>query len=152
MEAVPGLVRELYAVVTRLEEQFPGRSFTPDGHLVGSLGEGLAAHAFGLQLMTASNEGYDAVAPDGRTVEVKATQGTAVAVQAHVAVPEALLVLRLGRDGTATTVYNGPAAAVWEHAGKPQKNGQRRIGLATLRRLMADVPAGDRLRQVRPLP
>ncbi len=40
---IPSLVQELYSIVDRLEELFPGRRFTPDGHLVGSIGEVLAA-------------------------------------------------------------------------------------------------------------
>ena len=41
VEKVPGLVGELYALVAQLEALFPGRRFTPDGHLVGSIGEEL---------------------------------------------------------------------------------------------------------------
>jgi hypothetical protein len=29
---------------------FPGRHFTPDGHMVGSFGEALAAHHYGIEL------------------------------------------------------------------------------------------------------
>jgi hypothetical protein len=39
----PELIRELYAVVRQLEEMFPGRPFTPDGHMVGSLAECLGS-------------------------------------------------------------------------------------------------------------
>ena len=43
IHAIPSLVQELYSIVDRLDELFPGRRFTPDGHLVGSIGEVLAA-------------------------------------------------------------------------------------------------------------
>lgn len=33
------LVKQLYATVKELEAMFPGRHFTPDGHMVGSLKE-----------------------------------------------------------------------------------------------------------------
>ena len=33
------LVKQLYITVNELEVMFPGRHFTPDGHMVGSLGE-----------------------------------------------------------------------------------------------------------------
>ena len=36
-------IRELYAITKELELQFPGRKFTPDGQLVGSIGEVLVA-------------------------------------------------------------------------------------------------------------
>ena len=33
------LMTRLYDVVRELEAMFPGRYFTPDGHMVGSIGE-----------------------------------------------------------------------------------------------------------------
>ncbi len=36
---IPGLVSQLYAKVRELENLLPGRRFTPDGDLVGSIGE-----------------------------------------------------------------------------------------------------------------
>lgn len=44
------LVEQLYATVNELEDIFPGRHFTPDGHMVGSLGECLVADAYNLEL------------------------------------------------------------------------------------------------------
>ena len=58
---------------------FPGRHFTPDGHMVGSLGECLVADAYNLELMPASNLGYDALTETGLKVEIKATQAKSVA-------------------------------------------------------------------------
>ena len=40
------LVAELHAITAELESLYPGRRFTPDGHLVGSLGEVTAADLF----------------------------------------------------------------------------------------------------------
>ena len=40
---VGSLLGDLYRIVDRLEGLFPGRKFTPDGHLVGSIGEAHAA-------------------------------------------------------------------------------------------------------------
>ena len=146
VDRVPHLVATLYEVVEQLEALFPGRSFTPDGHLVGSLGECLAADTFGLTLNAASTEGYDAVASDGRRVEIKATQRSSVALSVvDKVLAEILLVLQLHPDGTFAVVYNGPAQPAWDAAGKPQKNGQRRISLATLRRLDASLEPVERI-------
>ena len=99
----PALVRELYTVVERISVMFPGRHFTPDGHLVGSLGEALAKHFYGLELAPASTQGYDGTR-DGKKVEVKTTQGAAVALSSG---PEHLLVFRLLPDGSFEEHYNG---------------------------------------------
>ncbi|WP_408860888.1 DUF6998 domain-containing protein [Acidiphilium sp.] len=36
---LPDAVARIYEAVAELERQYPGRKFTPDGHLVGSIGE-----------------------------------------------------------------------------------------------------------------
>jgi len=122
---------------------FPGRRFTPDGHLVGSLGEALASYHYGMVLSNASTECHDGICGQ-RRVQVKATQGTRVALTAS---PDFLLVLRLKRDGSFIEEYNGPGAPVWALVcDKPRpKNGQYQISLGTLRRLMPTVAARDRL-------
>lgn len=141
-DQVPELVRRLYSLVAEFEALFPGRKFTPDGHLVGSIGEVLAAHRYDLSLYPASSEAHDGSARDGRQVEIKATQGDTVALRAE---PQHLIVLHLNKEGHSTEVFNGPGAPVWAHCGAMQKNGQRPVSLSRLRKLMAQVPDSHRL-------
>jgi hypothetical protein len=141
-DQVPKLVRRLYSLVAEFEALFPGRKFTPDGHLVGSIGEVLAAHRYALSLCPASSEAHDGTTKDGRQVEIKATQGSTVALRAE---PQHLIVLHLNKEGHATEVFNGPGALVWSNCGAMQKNGQRPVSLARLRKLMAEVPASQQL-------
>ena len=141
-ERVPELVRKLYALVAEFEALFPGRAFTPDGHLVGTIGEVLAAYRYNLSLHAASNEGHDATAPDGRQVEIKATQGRSVALRGE---PELLIVLQLAKDGSVAEVFNGPGNLVWQQCGAIQKNGQRPISVSKLRALMHEVPLSQRV-------
>jgi hypothetical protein len=146
----PALIRELYDVVRRLTTMFPGRHFTPDGHLIGSIGEALANHYYGVQLAPASTYGYDGIR-DGKKVEVKATQGASVSLSSE---PEHLLVFRLLPDGGFEEHYNGPGAPVWASLAtrKPTKNGQQQVRLTILRALMSQSKAKDALEPVRPLP
>jgi len=146
IETVPELVREIYAIVAKLEAAFPGRHFTPDGHLVGSLGEVLAAHYYDLELMPASVVAHDATTRDGRHVQIKATQVDRVALRADC---DWLLVLTLDAQGGFDEIYNGPGAPVWAAAGRMQSNGQRSISLSKLRALNSAVVDGDRIKQAR---
>jgi hypothetical protein len=141
-ETVASLVRELYAIVRRLEAEYPGRPFTPDGHLVGSIGEVLAAGRYGLRLLPPSTERHDAVAGDGRLVQIKATGTKSVGLYSP---PDYLIVLQLDEQGGAQEVYNGPGGPVWERCGKMQKTGQRMIAVSTLRRLNEEVLEGERV-------
>jgi len=134
--------------VKKLEDLFPGRKSTPDGHLVGSLGEGLASHKYGLDLLPNSTELHDAKAPDGRLVQIKATQGRSVALRGSKP-PDHLLVLKLNRNGSADEVFNGPGDLAWAKAGARGSNGQRPISLSMLAMLMKDVPQDARLPVVR---
>jgi hypothetical protein len=115
IDHIPGIVQRLYALVGELHHHFPGRRFTPDGHLVGSLGEVLAAYHYDLELLPASTAGHDARSRDGRLVQVKATQGARVAIRSE---PDHLLVLRLLQDGTIEEVYNGPGGLAWARLGR----------------------------------
>jgi hypothetical protein len=141
------LIGQLYRVVAELEKEFEGHRFTPDGHLVGSIGEVVAAYAFSLTLLPASNAIHDAQSPDGRLVQIKLTGGTGgVSLYSE---PQHLLVLQL-RATRFVTVYNGRGSVAWENCGRPQKNGQRTVSLAKLRKL--EPTESDRLMQVNPFP
>src|SRR5947207_12082975 len=105
MSDCPGLIRQLYSVVAELQSLYPGRPFTPDGHLVGSIGEVLAQSLYDLQLLPCSTADHDAVTRDGRKVQIKATQTDRVSLYSR---PDHLLVLRLLRDGSTEEVFNGP--------------------------------------------
>ena len=78
----PQRLRAIYDAVDELETMFPGRHFTPDGHLVGSPGEALAAHHYQLELLPASARCHDCIC-DGRSVQIKATQGNRIAISSQ---------------------------------------------------------------------
>lgn len=138
---------QLYSTVNELEAMFPGRHFTPDGHLVGSLGECLVADAYGLKLKTASNKGYDAITPNGLRVEIKATQSNSVSFRSE---PQHTIIIKIMRDGTFEEIYNGPGSVVWQQfKGKRlPSNGQYQISLNKLRRLNEKVSQADRVSRV----
>lgn len=139
-------LEDLYKASEGLGMLFPGRKFTLDGHLVGSIGEVVAAYMFNLELTPGSTMGHDAKAPDGRSVEIKFTQGRSVGMRHE---PEHLIVLHRPKGGPVRIVYNGPGAQVWNAAGKMQKNGQRQISLAVLTNLAERALDRDRLPEVR---
>jgi len=138
------LVSEIYSIVRQLEEMFPGRPFTPDGHLVDSLGECLVADAYGLELMPPSNLGFDAKAPDGRLVEIKATQTQRVAFRSC---PNFFIIIRIHLDGSFDEVLNGPGDIIWNCFKNKQipRNGQFQIALSQLAMLQLAVPAEERI-------
>lgn len=140
-------MKKLYATVNELETLFPGRHFTPDGHMVGSLGESLVADAYGLELKTASNKGFDALTTSGLEVEIKATQANRVAFRCK---PAHAIVIKILNDGTFEEVFNGPGAVVWNQfeSKKLPSNGQFQISLSKLKALGDSIPQSDRVSRV----
>jgi hypothetical protein len=79
---LPEPVAAIYRAVSDLEALYPQRRFTPDGHLVGSIGEVVAAKALGLTLHRASYPGHDAFDSDG-DVQIKMTGGPVSGTLCH---------------------------------------------------------------------
>jgi len=141
----PEIIKLIYSAVAELGSMFPGRHFTPDGHMVGSIGEALAAHYYGLTLNPASTKGFDAV-KHGKKIEIKATQGNRVAFRSC---PEYALVLRIDKNGHFTEYFNGPGYLIWrEFEGKNRpSNGQFQISLKKLAELNSQVPESERIKR-----
>lgn len=141
------LVDQLFQITAELSEM-TGRPFTPDGHLVGSLGEVIAANAYGLLLEPPSTRGFDA-SKDGRRIEIKATFGNRVAFRRQEA-DDAFhhcLVLKLSPDSRFKEVFNGPAQRILDAIAlrRLPSNGQIQVSLAQLKMLNMEVIASDRL-------
>jgi len=82
----------------------------------------VAAYAFNLTLLPASNAIHDATASDGTLVQIKLTGGSSgVSIYSE---PEHLLVLQLNNKKF-TTVYNGGGSVAWQKCRPEAKNGQR---------------------------
>ena len=114
--------------------KYPSRKFTPDGHLVGSIGEVVAAEALGLTLHPMSRAGHDAYDANG-DVQIKMTAGKSVAMYSDCC---RLVVLHVVSPAEAEIVYDGKGAPAWAGAGKAGKNGQRVVSLAKLRAIVKE--------------
>jgi len=125
---LPQPVAAIYRAVAELEALYPDRKFTPDGHLVGSIGEVVAAEALGLTLHPSSHPGHDAFDADG-DVQIKMTGGDSVSLYATC---DRLVVLRIVSPKEAEIVYDGDGEPAWDEAGPMSNNGQRRISIKRL--------------------
>lgn len=135
-------IKALYRITNELESNYPGRKFTIDGHLVGSIGEVIVAEYYGLTLLPNSTKTHDAVSKDGKYVQIKSTQVQSISISSE---PDYLIAIKLFSDASWEEVYNGPGKPVWDNAGKMQKNGQRPISLSKLKKLALLVDKKDKI-------
>lgn len=138
-------IKELYKITNELENEYPGRKFTPDGHLVGSIGEVIVAENYGLTLLPNSTKTHDAISMDGKYVQIKATKVKAISISSE---PDYIIVIQILSDGSWVEIYNGPGKTVWDNAGKIQKNGQRPISIHNLKCLMENVKDCDKIKRI----
>ena len=134
-------INELLRIVNELEEHFPDRKFTLDGHLFGSLGEKIAEYYYGIKLSPNNTKTFDGK-KDGKEVQIKITQGDSVDINE---IAEHLLVLFLHKqDGVVYEVYNGPCD--WLKHCKRTKNGWYSRSLVSLSKEDQLVPDDKRLK------
>lgn len=144
MDLVKRKVQKLIEIVAELETEFPGRHFTLDGHLVGSIGEVMAAYYYGIELYAASTEIHDGEV-DGRKVQIKISQQDNIVINHE---PDYLIVLYLNKSGSIYEVYNGKGAKPWEIASKKDNHNNRHMMVNKLMELDKTVPDTDRIMQV----
>ncbi|MDG9793314.1 DUF6998 domain-containing protein [Brucella anthropi] len=121
--------------------------FTLDGNLVGDIGEALAVIHFGVKLVdTAAHPGIDGYAPNGRSVQVKATgTGRGAAFRQTEVEADHLIVFDLDlQNATATVLFNGPENYIRELLPKPIV-GQRSVSRTQLIKADAKIQPHERL-------
>lgn len=126
--------------------------FTLDGNLVGDLGEAIAVELFNVKLEPRrSTAGIDGLAPDGRSVQVKATgTGRGPAFRLTETKAEHLLFFDLDFEKAyGTVVFNGPDRLATQYLPAEFKN-QRMISASRIRRANEEVGERDRLPIVKP--
>ncbi len=125
----------------------PGRHFTLDGHLVGSIGEVMAAYYYGIELYKASAQVHDGIV-DGREVQIKITQQDDIVINEE---PEYLLALYLTKKGGVYEVYNGRGKEPWDTASKRDSHNNRHMRVNKLMELDQDVKPADRIEAKHPI-
>ena len=137
----------MLGIVTELEAEFPRRHFTLDGHLVGNIGEVLAAYYYGIELYKASTKVHGGCIDD-REVQIKITQHEDIVINEK---PQYLLLLYLTKKGDVYEVYNGPGEKTWNSAGKRESHNNRHMRLNKLMELDALVSEGKRIKRIHPI-
>lgn len=147
MDGIKQKIVKMIEIVRQLEKEFPGRSFSLDGHLVGSIGEVMAAYYYGIELYKASAKVHDGEI-NGRKVQIKIGQQDSIEI-AHE--PEYLIVLYLCRNGDILEVYNGPGSTPWESASISSTSGKRKMRVNKLMEFDHLVANEERIPQIHPI-
>lgn len=149
---LPSAISDLVAARNKLRNHYKavGLKFTLDGNLVGDLGEAMAVELFGLRLVDArSMAGIDGYAPDGRTVQVKATgTGKGPAFRQTETKADHLLFFEFDfENARGLVVFNGPERVATASLPTVFPN-QRSLTKVQIRMADTHVADWDRLRRI----
>lgn len=147
MDMIKEKVQTMIRIVADLEKEFPGRHFTLDGHLVGSIGEVMAAYYYGIELFEASTERHDGI-KGNKEVQIKITQREDIVLSNKSGAPSYLIVLYLTKEGDVYEIYNGPGEEPWEESKGPDSHNNRHIRVNKLMELDASVAKNRRIKAV----
>lgn len=139
-------VIELNKITKEIAEQFPEKSFSLDGILLGNIVEVMTAHAYGITLYPQSEKTHDGEAA-GRKVQIKGTQKVGnIDIKYE---PDFLIVEFLDKcTGCIYEIYNGPGSKVWKHTRYLKSSNEHTIQVRKLLELDAEVSAEERINHV----
>lgn len=131
-------IKDLYSSVAKLQAAFPDKPFTPDGRMVGDIGEAIAALKFNVVLDKRLRRHWDGYRIDSsekkQEVQIKTTQKdeTYLKKPPHKGY---LIVFKVFSNGEWECCYDGKIMRVWNSLAKqkPDSTGAKFIQLARLR-------------------
>ena len=116
-------IAAIYEIANELGREFNISKCTPDGHLLGAIGQIAAKIAFDLQFGSEKTEHNCTWSDQNKiiNVQVRCTGRGSVAIRKE---PEYLIALEVSETGKIYLLYNGPGKYVWERI-KHQKRSQK---------------------------
>lgn len=116
-------IATIYSTANDLGRAFGIDTCTPDGHLLGAIGQIAAKIAFGLEFGSFAAEHNASVTKDGKkiNIQVRSTGRGTIALREE---PEYLIAINISSNGELRLLYNGPGKYVWSLI-QQQKNSQK---------------------------
>lgn len=123
IEAMKGVLASLFASQRTLKSLAPRFKWAGLGNLLGDYGEFIAVEVYGLEQAPRGANGYDAITPDGKRVQVKANYAASqIGFRGDA---DLLLCLKIDLTGDWTEIYYGdfhPVKAAARYSARDNKS------------------------------
>lgn len=146
IEAMKGVLASLFASQRTLKSLAPNFKWAGLGNLLGDYGEFIAIEAYNLQQAPRGANGFDAIRPDGKTVQVKANYAAS-----HIGFrgdADMLLCLKIDLNGDWTEIYYGDFGLVKAAARYSARDNKHMVPISALIKI---AKAGYLLPEVLPV-
>jgi hypothetical protein len=146
IEAMKGVLASLFASQRTLKSLAPDFKWAGLGNLLGDYGEFIAIEAYGLTQAPRGANGYDAITPDGKKVQVKANYAASqIGFRGEA---DLLLCLKIDLNGDWTEIYYGDFQLVKQAARYSARDNKSMVAVTILNRIK---DAGYKLPEKLPL-
>lgn len=135
IEAMKGVLATLFAAQRTLKALAPEFKWAGLGNLLGDYGEFIATEVYGFTKAPSGSNGYDAITPEGKTVQVKAN--FAASQIGFRGVADLLLCLKIDAAGDWTEIYFGPFDAMKAVARFSARDNKHMVPISTLIKIKA---------------
>ena len=132
-QAVKHILATVFAAQNALRALAPEYRWTGLGNLLGDYGEFLAIEHYGLEKAGAGSSGYDAITPDGKTIQIKTNHSSqTIGIRGEA---DLLLVLKVQADGSWEELYYGDFQTVIDIANWSKRDSKHSVSVGRLRRM-----------------
>ena len=138
IQSIQHILASIFASQKALKALAPEFNWAGLGNLLGDFGELVAIDHYGFEKAPAGSDGYDAVASDGRTIQIK-TNYAAKQIGFR-GMADVLLVIGVSDDGTWEELFYGPFAPVKDAARFSTRDNKHMIALTKLKQLVTEIP------------
>lgn len=139
IEAIKHIMATVFSAQNALRSLAPDYKWAGMGNLLGDYGEFICVEAYGLTKAPPGSNGYDALTPDGRKVQIKTNHASGTIGFRGQA--DLMLVIYVGNDGEFSEIYYGDFAVVQANANYSKRDNKSVITVSKLRQLAAQNEA-----------
>lgn len=133
IEAIKHIMATVFSAQNALRSLAPDYKWAGMGNLLGDYGEFICVEAYGLTKAPPGSNGYDALTPDGRKVQIKANHASGTIGFRGQA--DLMLVIYVGNDGEFSEIYYGDFAVVQANANHSKRDNKSVITVSKLKQL-----------------
>ena len=137
-DAVKHIMATIFSAQNALRELAPDFNWAGMGNLLGDYGEFYCIENYGLTKATAGSAGFDAIMPDGRTVQIKTNHASSsVGFRGEA---DLLLAVYVSEAGEVEQIYFGSFDKVAGASNYSARDNKRSITVTKLRKLAESEP------------
>tara|TARA_B100000287_G_scaffold208598_1_gene196861 strand:- start:136 stop:576 length:441 start_codon:yes stop_codon:yes gene_type:complete len=133
VKAIKHIMATIFSAQNALRSLAPEFKWAGMGNLLGDYGEYICIEVYGLKKAPAGSDGYDAINPEGKTVQIKTNH--AAKMVGYRGDADLFLAIHVDVNGNYEEIYYGDFDIVKENSNFSKRDNKRTITISKLKKL-----------------